>query len=133
MNFVYLLMCVFLLLMFLKTFSLYNINIFCLLHCFMSVLYCTNNIVLLFPQIHLRQFHGTRYAAISPDMVNAEELEEQDSDMRSNQDFDDNQWDVYNFKPFLSTLWWMHDWIGQCLWSPETANRFVNYIFILER
>lgn len=60
--------------------------------------------ILLCLQIHLRQFHGTRYAAINPAMVNAEELEEQDGDATSNQDFDDNQWDVYNFKQFLSTL-----------------------------
>lgn len=26
-------------------------------------------------QIHLRQFHGTRYSAISPDMMSSEELE----------------------------------------------------------
>lgn len=39
------------------------------------------------PQIHLRQFHGTRFAAISPDMINAEELEVH----ASRQDSDDDQ------------------------------------------
>ncbi len=42
-------------------------------------------------QIHLRQFHGTRYAAISPAMVSAEELEVQESHLNSNQDSDDDQ------------------------------------------
>lgn len=43
-------------------------------------------------QIHLRQFHGTRYAAIDPAMVSAEELEVQRSHLSYNQDSEDNQW-----------------------------------------
>uniref|UniRef100_A0A3B3UXR6 Maspardin n=1 Tax=Poecilia latipinna TaxID=48699 RepID=A0A3B3UXR6_9TELE len=41
--------------------------------------------------IHLRQFHGTRYAAIDPAMVSAEELEVQRSHLSYNQDSEDNQ------------------------------------------
>lgn len=48
-------------------------------------------------QIHLRQFHGTRYAAISPSMVSAEELQVHESHLsnkhNSADDDDDNQWD----------------------------------------
>lgn len=43
-------------------------------------------------QIHLRQFHGTRYAAIDSAMVSAEELEVQRSHLSYNQDPEDNQW-----------------------------------------
>nr|XP_046272651.1 maspardin isoform X3 [Scatophagus argus] len=52
---------------------------------------CRSAEVNLYIQIHLRQFHGTRYAAISPAMVSAEELEVQNSYLNSNQDSDDNQ------------------------------------------
>lgn len=45
------------------------------------------DVVLTCLQIHMRQFHGTRYAAINPAMVSAEELE-----MSSNQDSEDYQW-----------------------------------------
>ncbi|CAH2274407.1 maspardin isoform X1 [Pelobates cultripes] len=38
---------------------------------------CRSAEVNLYVQIHLRQFHGTRYAAIDPSMVSAEELEVQ--------------------------------------------------------
>lgn len=41
-------------------------------------------LMLFYLQIHMRQFHGTRYAAINPAMVSAEELE-----MSSNQDSED--------------------------------------------
>lgn len=40
---------------------------------------CRSAEVNLYIQIHLRQFHGTRYAAINSDMVSAEELEVQKS------------------------------------------------------
>lgn len=50
-------------------------------------------LLVVYVQIHLRQFHGTRYAAISPDMVSTEELEVQESHLSSNQE--DDQWDVY--------------------------------------
>eukprot|EP00079_Xenopus_tropicalis_P033825 XP_017947596.1 PREDICTED: maspardin isoform X1 [Xenopus tropicalis] len=40
---------------------------------------CRSAEVNLYVQIHLRQFHGTRYAAIDPAMINAEELEVQKS------------------------------------------------------
>lgn len=50
---------------------------------------CRSAEVNLYIQIHLRQFHGTRYAAISPAMVSAEELEVQES--HPNQDSDDDQ------------------------------------------
>lgn len=46
-------------------------------------------------QIHLRQFHGTRYAAIDPSMVSAEELEVQGSHLSSNQDSEDQWGDVH--------------------------------------
>ena len=45
-------------------------------------------LVLLF-QIHLRQFHGTRYAAINPAMVSAEELEVQKAHLNQNGDSDE--------------------------------------------
>lgn len=48
-------------------------------------------LLVLYVQIHLRQFHGTRYAAISPAMVSAEELEVQKGHLNSDQDSDDNQ------------------------------------------
>uniref|UniRef100_A0A0E9WSL5 Maspardin n=1 Tax=Anguilla anguilla TaxID=7936 RepID=A0A0E9WSL5_ANGAN len=38
---------------------------------------CRSAEVNLYIQIHLRQFHGTRYAAIDPAMVSAEELDVQ--------------------------------------------------------
>lgn len=38
---------------------------------------CRSAEVNLYVQIHLRQFHGTRYAAIDPAMVSAEELDVQ--------------------------------------------------------
>uniref|UniRef100_A0A3Q0RK68 Maspardin n=1 Tax=Amphilophus citrinellus TaxID=61819 RepID=A0A3Q0RK68_AMPCI len=41
--------------------------------------------------IHMRQFHGTRYAAINPAMVSAEELEVHKSHLSSNQDSEDYQ------------------------------------------
>ena len=50
-----------------------------------------NYITVVYVQIHLRQFHGTRYAAISPEMVSAEELEVQESHLSSNQDSEDVQ------------------------------------------
>lgn len=53
-------------------------------------------------QIHLRQFHGTRYAAISPDMVNAEELDVQASHLSSTQDSDEDQWHQW---PLPLLLW----------------------------
>ncbi|XP_039984343.1 maspardin isoform X2 [Xiphias gladius] len=49
---------------------------------------CRSAEVNLYIQIHLRQFHGTRYAAISPDMVSTEELEVQESHLSSNQEDD---------------------------------------------
>ncbi|XP_062247367.1 maspardin isoform X3 [Platichthys flesus] len=52
---------------------------------------CRSAEVNLYIQIHLRQFHGTRYAAISPEMVSAEELEVQESHLSSNQDSEDVQ------------------------------------------
>ncbi|XP_068169985.1 maspardin isoform X1 [Antennarius striatus] len=52
---------------------------------------CRSAEVNLYIQIHLRQFHGTRYAAISPSMVSAEELEVQEGHVTSDQDCDDNQ------------------------------------------
>lgn len=42
-------------------------------------------------KIHLRQFHGTRYAAINPAMISAEELEVQKSHLTSSKDSDDDQ------------------------------------------
>ncbi|XP_069481187.1 maspardin isoform X2 [Ambystoma mexicanum] len=47
---------------------------------------CRSAEVNIYVQIHLRQFHGTRYAAIDPAMVNAEELEVQKGNLTSNQD-----------------------------------------------
>lgn len=41
-----------------------------------SALFCVQ-------QIHLLQFHGTRYAAIDPSMVSAEELEVQKISLHS--------------------------------------------------
>ncbi|CAG5850747.1 unnamed protein product [Menidia menidia] len=52
---------------------------------------CRSAEVNLYIQIHLRQFHGTRYAAINPAMVSAEELEVQESHLSCNQDSDDSQ------------------------------------------
>ncbi|XP_069378580.1 maspardin isoform X2 [Paralichthys olivaceus] len=52
---------------------------------------CRSAEVNLYIQIHLRQFHGTRYAAINHDMVSAEELEVQKSHLSSNQDSEDVQ------------------------------------------
>uniref|UniRef100_A0A3B3YQP6 Maspardin n=1 Tax=Poecilia mexicana TaxID=48701 RepID=A0A3B3YQP6_9TELE len=52
---------------------------------------CRSAEVNLYIQIHLRQFHGTRYAAIDPAMVSAEELEVQRSHLSYNQDSEDNQ------------------------------------------
>ncbi|XP_035019681.1 maspardin isoform X2 [Hippoglossus stenolepis] len=52
---------------------------------------CRSAEVNLYIQIHLRQFHGTRYAAISPEMVSAEELEVQESHLSSIQDSEDVQ------------------------------------------
>lgn len=40
-------------------------------------------------QIHLRQFHGTRYAAINPAMVSAEELEVQKSNLNNIRESED--------------------------------------------
>uniref|UniRef100_A0A3Q1GL79 SPG21 abhydrolase domain containing, maspardin n=1 Tax=Acanthochromis polyacanthus TaxID=80966 RepID=A0A3Q1GL79_9TELE len=54
---------------------------------------CRSAEVNLYVQIHLRQFHGTRYAAISPAMVSTEELQVQDNHLRSNQDSEGNQGD----------------------------------------
>ncbi|XP_072516931.1 maspardin isoform X2 [Salminus brasiliensis] len=44
---------------------------------------CRSAEVNLYIQIHLRQFHGTRYAAINPAMVSAEELEVQQSSLNN--------------------------------------------------
>ncbi|TNN65375.1 Maspardin [Liparis tanakae] len=52
---------------------------------------CRSAEVNLYIQIHLRQFHGTRFAAISPSMVSAEELEVQESQLSGNQHSDDDQ------------------------------------------
>ncbi|MGH0128215.1 UNVERIFIED_CONTAM: hypothetical protein FKN15_044927 [Acipenser sinensis] len=41
--------------------------------------------------IHLRQFHGTRYAAIDPAMVSAEELEVQKSSLNGARDSDEEK------------------------------------------
>ncbi|KAM9317645.1 maspardin isoform 2-T2 [Pholidichthys leucotaenia] len=49
---------------------------------------CRSAEVNLYIQIHLRQFHGTRYAAISPSMVSVEELEVQQSQQSTDQDSD---------------------------------------------
>jgi maspardin len=39
----------------------------------------------------LRQFHGTRYAAINPSMVSAEELEVQKTQLTEDRDLADSQ------------------------------------------
>ncbi|XP_062417663.1 maspardin isoform X3 [Pungitius pungitius] len=52
---------------------------------------CRSAEVNLYIQIHLRQFHGTRYAAISPAMVSAEELEVKESQLSGAQDSDNDQ------------------------------------------
>uniref|UniRef100_A0A8C1GFV3 SPG21 abhydrolase domain containing, maspardin n=1 Tax=Cyprinus carpio TaxID=7962 RepID=A0A8C1GFV3_CYPCA len=49
---------------------------------------CRSAEVNLYIQIHLRQFHGTRYAAISPELVSAEELEVQRTNLSSNSESD---------------------------------------------
>jgi len=41
------------------------------------IIYTTFTVIFYIQQIHLLQFHGTRYAAIDPSMVSAEELEVQ--------------------------------------------------------
>ncbi|KAI4829701.1 hypothetical protein KUCAC02_001376 [Chaenocephalus aceratus] len=43
------------------------------------------------PEFHLRQFHGTRYAAISPSMVSAEELQVQESQLSQHEDDDQSE------------------------------------------
>ncbi|XP_050971974.1 maspardin isoform X2 [Labeo rohita] len=50
---------------------------------------CRSAEVNLYIQIHLRQFHGTRYAAINPEMVSAEELEVQRTNLSNNSESDD--------------------------------------------
>uniref|UniRef100_UPI003AAD9CC2 maspardin isoform X2 n=1 Tax=Centroberyx gerrardi TaxID=166262 RepID=UPI003AAD9CC2 len=52
---------------------------------------CRSAEVNLYIQIHLRQFHGTRYAAINPAMVSAEELEVQKSHLSDDKDTEDDQ------------------------------------------
>lgn len=47
---------------------------------------CRSAEVNLYIQIHLRQFHGTRYAAINPAMVSAEELEVQKTNLNQGND-----------------------------------------------
>ncbi|XP_051561757.1 maspardin [Myxocyprinus asiaticus] len=49
---------------------------------------CRSAEVNLYIQIHLRQFHGTRYTAISPEMVSAEELEVQRTKLSNNSESD---------------------------------------------
>ncbi|TRY83706.1 hypothetical protein DNTS_018512 [Danionella cerebrum] len=49
---------------------------------------CRSAEVNLYIQIHLRQFHGTRYAAISPEMVSAEELEVQRTQLSNDSESD---------------------------------------------
>ena len=41
------------------------------------IIYTTFTVIFYIQQIHLLQFHGTRYGAIDPSMVSAEELEVQ--------------------------------------------------------
>ncbi|XP_057708794.1 maspardin isoform X3 [Corythoichthys intestinalis] len=52
---------------------------------------CRSADVNLYIQIHLRQFHGTRHAAIDPAMVSAEELEVQKCHLNTCQDSDEEQ------------------------------------------
>ncbi|KAK5916076.1 hypothetical protein CesoFtcFv8_001610 [Champsocephalus esox] len=52
---------------------------------------CRSAEVNLYIQIHLRQFHGTRYAAISPSMVSAEELQVQESQLSQHEDDDQSE------------------------------------------
>ncbi|KAG8575065.1 hypothetical protein GDO81_009430 [Engystomops pustulosus] len=47
---------------------------------------CRSAEVNLYVQIHLRQFHGTRYAAIDPAMVSAEELEVQKGNLQPSEE-----------------------------------------------
>ncbi|CAJ0962556.1 unnamed protein product [Ranitomeya imitator] len=47
---------------------------------------CRSAEVNLYVQIHLRQFHGTRYAAIDPVMMSAEELEVQKGNLQPSEE-----------------------------------------------
>lgn len=72
----------------------------CIIPCRVYMLFFTS--LTLHPQIHLRQFHGTRYAAINPAMVSAEELEVQESHLSKNPDSDEEQWDGGTPSPYLA-------------------------------
>lgn len=52
---------------------------------------CRSAEVNLYVQIHLRQFHGTRYAAIDPAMVSAEELEVQKGSLQPSEELQETE------------------------------------------
>uniref|UniRef100_A0A670JBA9 SPG21 abhydrolase domain containing, maspardin n=1 Tax=Podarcis muralis TaxID=64176 RepID=A0A670JBA9_PODMU len=52
---------------------------------------CRSAEVNLYVQIHLLQFHGTRYAAIDPSMVSAEELEVQKANLQASSEQEQQQ------------------------------------------
>lgn len=86
---------------------------------FRFVFSCSNTIFV-YIQIHLRQFHGTRYAAISPAMLRAEELEVQ----KSNQDLDDKQWYIsYQFQSHFSWMHYLTGYFSNLLWRLCNSNQ----------